>query len=95
MGGMGEFRTHVLAVLGIIIANTYLLRLMEMGTTGAWHWLLFFVSALMLGSSIYVGLVLGIGGGIGLSLVIEATNEWVARVSETRQRVIEKSGVIG
>ena len=92
---MGEFRAHVLAVLAIVIANTYLLRLMETGVSGAWHWLLFFVSALMLGSSIYVGLVLGIGGGILLSLAIESTNEWVDRLNETRQRVVEKSGVIG
>ncbi len=92
MSGMGEMRLHFFAVGAIILANSYILRLMETGFTAGWF--LFLIGALMLGSCIYVGLVLGVGGGILVSTSVEVFHSIVRAIRNARQRVVERSGAM-
>ncbi len=89
----GELRGHLLAVGVIVVGNAYLLRLMEVGVTGSWQWLLLIASAAMLGSSIYVGLVLGVGSGILLNTFVDSVNTRIDMLRIARNRVVEQSRI--
>ncbi|MFO7942585.1 MAG: hypothetical protein R6U92_08100 [Bacillota bacterium] len=84
-------RKHFLAVAVILLFDGYLIHLAESGATGNWHWALFFTSAMMLGTAIYVGLVLSVAAHLAISYVSEAASEMIARIVRKRRLIIEKT----
>ncbi len=84
-------RRHLLAACMILFLNGYFIYLTDNGTAANWHWALFFLSALMLGTAIYVGLVFSIAFHLAISRATEATGKAIGRIVQKRRLIVERT----
>ena len=85
-----SLRRHLWIVAVVIIVNIYLLSLMDGSVSGSWIWMIALAAAAILASSFYVGLVLGVGGGILCEICMDFAQEHIALIRNTRCRIVKE-----
>ncbi len=88
---VNHLRIHLLTASGILLASLWASRLLESGSvttlTGVAG-----IAGLLFGSSIYVGLVFGVGGGLVVLILNETIEDYIDDVRTRRRRVVERLG---
>ena len=86
---VNHLRIHLFAASTALVGSMWALRLLQNGTVTTLGGGLG-IAGLLFGSSMYAGLVFGMGGGWAVLTINETIDDYVHQLRTRRQRVVER-----